>query len=216
MKLILLSVITALLLSGCQSVEIEQQEEHQARLAHVLAGYEKLETREAEEWQSSRYDVLRKHMVYNLDNITSEMLMSDQKPDFEERDAVFEWANFGLEINKERIQIAKEYLNSDYVERFDSSLFNMIGKRLALYEGNISYGEYLTAIKQLNSQFRSDLSELTSYHTELVEKAQRRRTEQKERWMEVQKRMHERRQEDGKQYGPLRCEDIGDFSHCRF
>ena len=92
----------------------------------------------------------------------------------------------------------------------------MVAKRLELYEGDITYGEYLTGIKALRSQYRTAMSELSSYHAELVAKAERRRTEQKERWMEVQKRMHERRQEDGKQYGPLRCEDIGDFTHCRF
>ncbi|MCW8962206.1 MAG: hypothetical protein OQL16_00325, partial [Gammaproteobacteria bacterium] len=129
---------------------------------------------------------------------------------------IFEWANFGMEMNKERIQLAKDSVTHDYVERFDSVLFTMIGKRLELYEGNISYGEYLSEIKGLDSQFRSDLLELTRHHSGLVAKAERRRAEQKERWMRAQKRMHERRQEDGKQYGPLRCEDIGDFTHCRF
>lgn len=216
MREILISVMTALLLVGCQSVEIEQQEEHRAKLDRVLEDFAALDARETEEWALSKYDVLRTHIAYNADDISPEMLASDQMPGFEEREAIYEWANFGLGINKERLQIARQYLNADYVERFDASLFTMVAKRLELYEGDITYGEYLTGIKALRSQYRTAMSELSSYHAELVAKAERRRTEQKERWMEVQKRIHERRQEDGKQYGPLRCEDIGDFTHCRF
>ncbi|MCW8963355.1 MAG: hypothetical protein OQL16_06110, partial [Gammaproteobacteria bacterium] len=94
--------MATLLLSGCQSVQIEQQEEHQARLARVLEGFAALEANEIKEWESPRYDVLRKHMVNNTDNITPEMLGSDKKPTVEEKDAIFEWANFGMEMNKER------------------------------------------------------------------------------------------------------------------
>ncbi len=216
LNLLLVSVMTAILLLGCQSVEIEQQLQHQARLASFLDEYAVLENKETEEWKSTSYDVLRQHMPNNPDGISADMLASGQKPTPEEKDAIFEWANFGMESTKEKIEIAKQYLNLDYVERFDATLFAMVGKRLELYEGKLTYGEYLAAIKQLDEQFQSDFAELTTYHSELVGRAEQRRARQKESWIRHPERMLERRREEGIQHGPLKCDEIGDFTRCRF
>ena len=215
-KIVLIGVTAALLLSGCRSAQIEQQEEHEAQIAHVLADFAVLETRERTEWALPKYDILRKHLVQGTGDITPEIAASDTKPSHEEKDAIYEWANFGLGINKERMQIAKEYLTEDYEKRFDEILFNIIGKRLELYEGKLTYAAYLAEVKDLDDQFKSVLSELDSYHSQLVTAARERRAEQKARQIRLQQRILERRREAGIQHGPLRCQDVGDSTLCNY
>lgn len=216
MKLLLYGLVVLFILFGCRSAQIEQQEKNRSTMADVLDRFKELDAREAAEWQSTKYDALRPHLAYEDDAITDEMLQSDKEPEQTEKDALFEWAEFGAHLNEQRLQVAKEYLAPEFVERFDHVLFNMIGKRLELYEGKITYGEYLVQMKALGDEFRTDMADLADYHADLVDKAEQRRAEQKESWIRQQERMHEQRQRGGRSYGPLKCEEIGDFVHCRF
>jgi len=157
-KLVFLAILV-LVIGGCQQAAIRQQiAEQQALLQQGKSELEELlrQLRQAKEQAPLRPRLAGKIPV-DLRDITFAMMANGDKPTPEEREAILQSAEISLSYQKKIIDLARRYNTSAIlISLTDASFTQSNVAALELYQGQLTYGEYLTKMKQLMSAFQSD------------------------------------------------------------
>lgn len=218
-------LLILLSLTGCETVNLNQpynqSNSFNQQVDSIRLGVEELKQIRINEWNEPKYDPIRDKMTPIEDEITFQMLASNEVAREEHKELIAMFAEFELKLNQQKIQFMKESgFTDDYVTIIESGLNYQIGTLLELYQQRISYGEAMVRVKSSNNQRRADLAELDRLYAQKNIEAQQQAAmlaqKRQDAYLNYLSNYNLQQQLLRQQHGTLNCNQMGSFTTCRY
>jgi hypothetical protein len=154
---------------------------------------------------------------------TSEMLANEERATPDERRAIRHWAHRVVRCQAEYIAAQRQYLTPMHVTLTSGAYGSANALRAELHNGQISYGQYN---RERNRLFAEHQAALTQLNAELARKdaraqhrAQQIADQQWQKYVVLQQSVWQQErlnQEQSQQNRHLACQQIGEFSYCKY
>jgi hypothetical protein len=151
-----------LLLAGCASPQA-------SRDAEITAGWQRINETCNRVFAARSLDPIRMKLasLQGLSQPTLQMLSDSTFATDEQRPAIIALDAAAIECVNPRIQHAAKYFGSDYAAVENARLSDSQQLRVELYQGKITWGQYVSRGKELSDQARGMMAELDRRHQQI-------------------------------------------------